>query len=67
MINMEKYWAVVMTLVGLWMIVSSITKSKFIIYRLIHARAKIFWKDKAHLFILVSGVIISFVGMLLYF
>jgi hypothetical protein len=53
-----------MILIGLWMIVSSITKSKFIIYRLIHARAKIIWKDKTHLFILVSGIIISIVGIL---
>jgi hypothetical protein len=64
---MKINWSIVMILVGLYMAISSITKSKFIIYKIIYARAKIMWKSKTHFFILVSGIIISVVGMLLYF
>jgi hypothetical protein len=61
---MEIYWSIIMIMIGLWMVISSITKSRFIVYKLIYARAKIVWKDKTHIFILVSGVIISALGIL---
>ncbi len=52
-------WGILMTLIGLFMAISAYLKSEFIIYKLLHARAKLLWGDNAHTFLLVSGVIIT--------
>jgi hypothetical protein len=62
---MNIIWVFVLIAVGLFMTISSITKSKFIIYRLLVARAKLLFKEKAHSFLLVSGILIIIFGMLI--
>ena len=44
--------------IGMFMFVCAIRKSEFIIYKLFLARAKVLWGEKAHTFLLVSGIII---------
>ena len=41
-------------------------QSEFILYKILHARAKILWKDNAHTFLMVSGMIIVFLSSLFF-
>jgi len=60
------FWGVVISLVGLFLFISGLTKSDFFIYRLFVARSKILWKDEqvVHKFYQVVGVIIVIFGIL---
>ena len=53
---MNYYWIGVV--IGLYMVWGGAIKSTAMPYRLIHARASLLWKDKAHLFLQVSGLIV---------
>jgi hypothetical protein len=44
---------------GIYIFVSAILKSEFIVYRLFHARAKMMWGDNAHSFLMAVGIIIA--------
>jgi hypothetical protein len=55
---MAMIWYWVGAAIGVYMVWSAATKSTAMPYRLIHARASLLWKDKAHLFLQVSGLII---------
>ena len=46
---------------GLYMIWGGATRATSKPYFYLHARARILWKDKAHQFLLVSGVLVSLV------
>ncbi|MDA8737312.1 hypothetical protein N9M34_03060 [Aquiluna sp.] len=62
---MNYYWIGV--IFGLYVVWGGAIKSTSMPYRLIHARASLLWKDKAHLFLQVSGliVIVVMVGLAL--
>ena len=45
---MNILWGSLMLLIGLYIFISAILKSEFIVYRLFHARAKMLWGDSAH-------------------
>ena len=48
-----------MMLIGLYIFISALLKSEFIVYRLFHARAKMMWGENAHTFLMVSGLIVA--------
>lgn len=56
---MNFLWGGLMVIIGLFMFVSGIRKSEFLIYKLFYARAKLLWGDHAHTFLAISGVIIT--------
>lgn len=57
-------WALLMAAIGLFILVSALTRSEFIIYRLLVARASLLWKeDYAHRFLAVSGILIIIVAV----
>ncbi len=47
-----------MLLIGLFMCISALKKSEFIIYRLLVARSKILWGENVHRFLFVTGIIL---------
>ena len=53
------YW--IGAAIGLYMVWGGATKSTLAPYRLLHARASLLWKDKAHLFLQISGVVVTVV------
>jgi len=56
---MNILWGSLMLLIGLYIFISAIMKSEFIVYRLFHARAKMLWGDSAHSFLMVVGIKIA--------
>jgi len=63
---MNFLWGALMLFMGLFMFVSAYTKSENLLYRLMHARAKLLWKENAHIFLMVSGLIISVLSLLFF-
>jgi uncharacterized membrane protein len=61
---MHPLWGVLMIAVGLFMLISGLSKSDFIIYRLMVARSKMLWGENVHRFYQVVGIIIIVVGIL---
>lgn len=63
---MNILWGLLMTAIGVFLLVSGATKSKFIVYRLLVARSRPLWGegDAVHRFHLFSGLIISILGIL---
>lgn len=53
-------WAALATTVGVFMHVSARARSSNVVYRLMHARAKVLWgHERAHGFLATSGVLVS--------
>lgn len=63
---MNFVWGALMLLIGLFMLVSAYRKSNNLVYRLVHARAKLLWKENAHVFLMVSGLVISVLSLLFF-
>jgi len=61
---MEPIWGVAFIAIGLFMLVSALLKSNFIVYRLMVARSKMLWGEKVHGFYQVVGVILIIIGIL---
>jgi len=61
---MNPIWGVIMAVVGLFMLVSGITRSNFIVYRLLVARSGMLWGKDVHRFYQVIGVVITVLGVL---
>lgn len=55
---MNYLWGSLMLLFGALIFIGALKKSNFILYKLLHARAKMLWGDNAHTFLLVVGVIL---------
>ena len=60
---MHVLWGLVMIAAGVFMSVCGLTKSEFIIYRLMAARSKVLWGDNVHRFYQVVGVIVALFGL----
>ena len=56
---MNYLWGSLMLLIGLSMFLGAMMKSEFFLYKLIHARAQNLWGEKAHTFLMISGLIIA--------
>jgi len=61
---MHLIWGILIVLAGLFLLISSIKKSDFIVYRLLVARSKILWGDNTHRFHQIVGAIIIVFGVL---
>ena len=59
-------WGIILSLVGLFLLISGLTRSNFIVYRLFVARSIVLWKseEKVHKFYQVVGVLIILFGIL---
>ena len=62
---MHILWGCLIAAVGLLLFVSGITKSEFIVYRLLVARSKILWRERVHGFYQVAGLLVVAFGVLL--
>ncbi len=56
---MNYLWGSLMLVIGLLMFLGAMFRSEFILYKLIHARAKNMWGDNAHTFLMISGLIVA--------
>jgi len=63
---MNYLWGSLLLVIGLFMFIGAMLRSEFILYKILHARAKILWKDNAHTFLMVSGMIIVFLSSLFF-
>ncbi|HHI00744.1 MAG TPA: hypothetical protein ENL40_04635 [Thermococcus litoralis] len=61
---MNPIWGLIIAAVGLFMLVSGLTKSDFIVYRLMIARSKMLWGENVHQFYQVVGAILIVLGVL---
>jgi len=64
---MNILWGGLITAVGIFMLVSGITKSHFIVYRLMVARSRVLWGEKVHVFYQIAGILIIIFGALFAF
>lgn len=64
---MNYLWGSLMVLIGLFLLVSALKKSEFIIYKLFVARAKLLWGDNVHFFFIVVGAILMGLSSLFFF
>jgi len=64
---MNYLWGSLMVLIGVFLLVSALKKSEFIIYKLLTARAKLLWGDNVHTFFVVVGVILLSLSSLFFF
>ncbi len=55
---MNIVWGILMVLIGLFLFISALKRSEFIVYRLLHARSRLLWGDPAHTFLLVVGLVL---------
>ena len=62
---MNLIFGILTIFIGLFMLISSIMKSEFIIYKLLVARAKIIWGKNAHNFLMISGILVVIMGILM--
>ena len=62
---MEILWGILMIMAGLFMLISSLIKSDFIIYRILVARSKILWGENVYRFYQIIGAIVIVVGVLM--
>ncbi len=62
---MNIIWGILTIFIGLFMLISSIIKSEFIIYKLLVARSKILWGKNVHNFLMVSGILVIIMGILM--
>ena len=62
---MNIIWGILTIFIGLFMLISSIVKSEFIIYKLLVARSKILWGKNVHNFLMVSGILVIIMGILM--
>jgi len=62
---MNIVWGILTIIIGLFMLISSIMKSEFIIYKLLVARSKILWGENVHNFLMISGILIIIMGVLM--
>lgn len=60
-------WGLLIALCGLFLFLGGLTKSQFTIYRLLVARSKILWGEKAHQFHQVAGILMILFGFLVVF
>ncbi len=56
---MNYLWGSLMLIIGLLMFLGAMFKSEFVLYKLIHTKAKNMWGDNAHTFLMISGLIVA--------
>jgi len=61
---MDPFWGVLMIAIGLFMLVCSLLKTDFIVYRLMVYRSKMLWGENVHQFYSIVGTIVIIIGIL---
>ncbi len=61
---MNMLWGCLIATPGCFMLICGITKSEFIVYRLMVARSRLLWGKKVHVFYQVVGAIVVVFGAL---
>jgi len=64
---MNILWGSLTALIGLYIFVSALIKSEFIVYKMLTARAKLLWGENVHTFLLIAGLLITGFGSLFFF
>lgn len=62
---MNKIWGALTIIIGLFLLIGSVKKSDFIIFKLLVARAKILWGKNVYTFFMVSSILIMVFGILM--
>ena len=64
---MNILWGSLMLLIGIFLFISAIKKSNFILYKVFVARSKILWGKNVHIFLMLSGIVIMVLSLLFFF
>lgn len=64
---MNIVWGILMALIGLFLFISALKRSEFIVYRLLHARSRLLWGEHAHTFLQVVGLVLIGLSSLFFF
>jgi hypothetical protein len=62
---MEILYGSVIIIIGVWLFVSSVRKSKTLLFSLFVARSKLLWKNNVYTFLIISGIMIIVIGLLI--
>ena len=62
---MNNIWNIIMIIIGFLMFLGGLTKSDFVIYKILVARSKMLWGNNVHRFYQVAGIIVMGFGILL--
>ncbi|MBN2280675.1 MAG: hypothetical protein JXQ65_08845 [Candidatus Marinimicrobia bacterium] len=62
---MNNIWYIIMIVIGFFMFIGGLSKSNFIIYRLLVARSEKLWGKNVHRFYQVAGILLMGFGILL--
>ena len=60
----HEFWGILMILIGLFLFISGLRKSEFIVYKLLVARSRILWGEKVHQFHQIAGILVIIAGIL---
>ena len=60
-------WYLLMAAIGLYLADGGFRKSDAPPYKYLHARASLLWKDNAHRFLGIVGVVITVLGIVFHF
>ncbi len=61
---MHNIWGVMIAIVGLLMLLGGLTKTDFVLYRILAARSRLLWGDNVHSFYIVVGLMVALFGVL---
>ena len=61
---MQNAWGIAITIIGLLMFLGGLTKSEFVVYRVLAARTRFVWGDNVHVFYIAAGLIVALFGVL---
>ncbi len=61
---MHNIWGVMIAIVGLLMLLGGLTKTDFVLYRILAARSRLLWGDNVHSFYVVVGLMVALFGVL---
>jgi hypothetical protein len=62
--TMQNAWGIVIATIGLLMFLGGLTKSEFVVYRVLAARTRLLWGDSVHVFYIAAGLIVAIFGVL---
>jgi hypothetical protein len=61
---LQNPWGIAIVVIGLLMFLGGLTKSEFVVYRVVAARTRLIWGDNVHTFYIAAGLIVAVFGVL---
>jgi hypothetical protein len=61
---MDILWGILIGVIGLFLGISGLMKSDFIVYKIFTSRSKVLWKGNVHAFYVIVGVLLIIFGIL---